>query len=60
MLHVAFDRFNEIGNQVMSPGELDVNLGERIFDAISEIDQTIVDADRIEDYCGNCGKENQQ
>ena len=50
MLHVAFDRFNEIGNQVMSPGELDVNLGERIFDAISEIDQTIVDADRIEDY----------
>jgi hypothetical protein len=57
MLHVAFDRFNEIGNQVMTPGELDVNLGERIFDAISEIDQTIVDADRVEDYCG---KENQQ
>ena len=58
MLHVAFDGFDEIRDQVVTPGQLDIDLRESVFDAIAKIDQTIVDANCIKDYRGNYREEN--
>ncbi len=44
MFHVALDGFDEIWNQIVPPGELHVNLCEGVFNAISQVDKTIVDA----------------
>jgi len=53
MLHISFDSFHKVRDKVVSSGQLHVNLGEGIFDTISQIDQTIVDADSVHDYGGN-------
>ncbi len=58
MLHIAFDGFDEIRNQVVTPGQLHVNLRETVFNAIAKIDQTIVDANCIKDYRDNYREEN--
>jgi hypothetical protein len=58
MFHVAFDRFDEVWNKVVTPGELYINLRESIFDTISQVDETIVNADCKKDDCGNQREEN--
>jgi hypothetical protein len=37
--------------------KLYINLCERVFDPITQIDQTIVNADRVEHDGGNCREE---
>ncbi|OPZ08268.1 MAG: hypothetical protein BWZ07_03185 [Alphaproteobacteria bacterium ADurb.BinA280] len=48
MLHVALDRFHQIGDQVIATGQLHVDLGERILVTVARRDQTVVDADCVE------------
>ena len=43
MAHVTFDRFNEIRNQVVASGQLYIDLGKRIPDAVAKIDKIVVD-----------------
>jgi hypothetical protein len=45
MLHVAFDGFDEIRDQVVSASQLNVNLGKRVFDTVSKVNQAIIDTD---------------
>ena len=58
MLHVAFRDFNEIGDEVVAAFELDVDLGERVFETVAELDEFIVDASDPEAEHENEGKEN--
>ncbi len=58
MLHVTFDGFDEIWNQVIATCQLHVDLSERIFDAIAKIDESVIDTNCIEDYRDNYREEN--
>lgn len=58
MFHVAFDRFDEIWNQIVPTGKLHINLSECVLDAISQVDKTIVDANCKKDDCGDQHEEN--
>lgn len=60
VFHVPFDRFDEIGNEIVSPRQLYVDLRKGIFDAIPEIDQAVVNADCIQNQCGNDREEYQE
>src|SRR5207302_899398 len=44
MLHITLGGFDQVGNQVVAPFELHVDLGERIFETIAEGDESIIDA----------------
>ncbi len=58
MLHVAFDGFNEIRNQVIATSQLNIDLSESILDAIAKIYESVVDANCVEDYRDNYREEN--
>jgi hypothetical protein len=47
VFHVAFDGFHKIWNQVVPARQLYINLCKRVFDAISQVNQTIVDTDCV-------------
>ena len=51
MFHVPFYRLYEVGDQVMAPSELDIDLGEPVSNAIAFVDETVVNTDRPENYC---------
>lgn len=45
VLEVAFRDLDEIGDEIVAALQLDVDLGERVFEAIAEGDEGVVDAD---------------
>ena len=57
MLHVAFNGFDEVGDQVIATGQLHVDLREGVLDAIAKIDEGIVDKNCKEDYRDNYREE---
>ena len=60
VFHIAFDRFDEIWNQVVPSGELHIDLRKSVLYAITQIDETIVDADCEQNDCRNHGEENDE
>jgi len=60
MLHVTFDGFDEIGNQVITTGQLHVDLSESVFYTVAKVDQTIVNANCVEHQRGNYREEYQE
>ena len=46
MLHVAFDRFNQVWDEVMTPCQLDIDLRKCIANAIAFIDKAVVNTNR--------------
>ena len=60
MFHVPFDRFDEIGNQIVTTSELDVDLCEGIAHAVTFVDQSVVDSDCPEDNDGDDAEEDQK
>lgn len=60
MLHVTFDSFDEIRNQVIATRQLYIDLGEGIPDAISEIDESVVNTHCVQDYRDNYREENEE
>mgnify|MGYP001812313683 CR=1 FL=1 len=44
----------------MSPSQLDIDLRERISDAIAFVDESVVNTDRPDHYRGNYAQENQE
>jgi hypothetical protein len=55
VFHISFYGLNQIWDEVIAPRKLDIDLRKRIFDAVTKIDQTIVNAYRIHQECGrNC------
>jgi len=47
MLHVPFGRLNEIGYEIVSPLELDIDLRPRVLDPVAKPDQRVLDPDKI-------------
>ena len=45
VLHVAFDGLDQIRDEVVAPGELNVDLGEGVPYAVALVDETVVYAD---------------
>jgi len=60
VFHVAFDGFNEIRNQVMTPRQLHINLGKGIFDPVARIHQAVVDTDHEQHQRNDYGQEYQK
>ena len=60
MFHVAFYGFDEVRYEVVASGELDVNLGKGILDAISQVDEIIIDRDSKGDDRNDYREENQK
>ncbi len=60
MLHVAFDGFDEIRDQVVTAGQLHVDLREGILDPVALVDQPVVYADCPEDDCSDNRDEYQE
>ena len=58
MLDVAFGRFNQIGDQVISAFELDVDLRKRIFVTVPKRHQAVVNADHNDDGQQNDSTDN--
>ncbi len=58
MLHVTFNGFDEIRNQVIATGQLHIDLCESVLDAIAKIDEGVVDTNCVEDYQDNYREEN--
>ena len=58
MRHILFHHFHQVGDQVVTPFELDIDLGERVFIAVSEGNQTVVYGDQPEHNNGDNTKEN--
>ena len=52
---IALDRLHQVGNQVVAPGQLYVNLGESVLDAVAFVNETVVNTDAPEhnrcEYC---------
>jgi deoxycytidine triphosphate deaminase len=44
VLHVALGRFDEVGDEIVATFELDVDLGEGVFETVSQGDEGVVDA----------------
>ena len=59
MFHIALDDFDEVGNQIIAPSQLHIDLGECVFNAITSVDQSVVNANCPEDNCRNKAEENQ-
>ena len=56
--HVAFDGFDEVGNEVVAARELNVDLRESVTHAVARVDEIVVHRDRVpddgsEDYQGD-------
>ena len=49
MRHVAFDGFDQIGNQVVSASQLHVDLRECVTDSVAQVDEIVVDGNRPKD-----------
>src|SRR4029077_9752335 len=49
VLQVALDRLDQVRDQVVAAPELDVDLRERVLEAVAQHDQAIVDRDRPDD-----------
>jgi hypothetical protein len=49
-----------IGNQIVTAGQLHVDLGEGVFDTVARIDQSVVDTDRIKRQRDNYRQEYQK
>ena len=49
VLHVALDRFNRVGNQVVSPLQLDLDLREGVLKTVLQSDELVVNADEGHD-----------
>jgi len=60
VLHVSLDGLYKIGDQVITPCKLNIDLGERIANSIAFVNQTVVDANYPENYCGDNAQENQE
>lgn len=60
MFDVTLDGFDEVRNEVVSSGQLDIDLCKPVSDAISFIDESVVNTDRPENYRGNYAQENQE
>jgi hypothetical protein len=57
---IAFHGLDEVWYQVVTPGELDVDLGKCVFDAISRVDEIIIDRDSVGDDRDDYREENQK
>ena len=60
MFHVTFDGLDEVGNQVVATGQLDVDLGEAVSDAVALVDQSVVNTDCPEHHGDNDREEYQK
>ena len=49
VLHVALDRFNQVGNQVVSSLQLDLDLREGVLKTVLQSDERVVNADQGHD-----------
>ena len=49
MFHVAFYGFDKVRYQIVTSGKLYIDLGKRVFDAVTKIDEFIVDTDDVSD-----------
>jgi hypothetical protein len=47
MPHVSLNRLHKVGDQVVTPLELDLDLGERVVDSVSQGDQAIENANGV-------------
>ncbi len=57
--HVAFDGFDEVGDEVVAALELDINLRPGVIHVIAEVDEAVVDGDEPEDEDGEDGEKNE-
>jgi hypothetical protein len=46
MLHVALGDFDQIRNQVITAGELDIDLGKGILEGVAGGDQSVIGGDQ--------------
>jgi len=60
VLDIAFDGFDKVGNQVVAPSQLHVNLREGVLDAVAFVDQPVVNADPPHDNRCNDREEYQE
>ncbi len=56
MFHVAFDRVEQVGDQVGAALELDIDAAPALFDHVLVLDQLVVDHDTVADDCSNDGQ----
>ena len=60
VLHVAFDGFHKVRDEVMTPGELDVNLRKCVSDTVAFVDQSVVNTNCPEHNCGDDAEKYQE
>jgi hypothetical protein len=48
---VAFDRFDQVGNQVVPAFELDIDIGPGVLTAHAQLDEAIVKDNRQDQDC---------
>ena len=60
MLHIALGRFDEIGNQVVTPLQLHVYLRPCVVNLVAKPDKNIVSSDYIQDYQKQSRRNHQQ
>jgi hypothetical protein len=45
MFEIALGGFHQVGNEIVSPLQLHIDLGERILEPVAQRNQTVVDPD---------------
>ena len=60
MRHITFGGLNQIRNEVITTFQLDLDLCERIADAVFQGNQLVVNRDAPNRYCGYDGEENEE
>jgi len=60
VLHVSLDGLYKIGDQIMAPSKLNIDLGERIANSVAFVNKAVVDANYPEYYRGDNAQEDQE
>jgi hypothetical protein len=47
---MALGRFHQVRDQIVAAFELDINLGERVFEPVAQADQPVVNTDNIQKH----------
>src|SRR5690606_35603390 len=60
VLHVALRGLDQVRDQVVAAGQLDIDLGERVLVRVAASDEAVVEADRIQRGANQDDQENER
>jgi hypothetical protein len=46
MAHIPFDGFDQVWNEIMAAGELNIDLSKAVANSVTLVDQSFLNADR--------------